>query len=244
MKAIVVEDSRIAREGLMSMLASYSDIELIGGADHPDTALALLKNNRADVLFLDIHMPGSSGFDLLEQLNYSPLVIFTTAYSEHAIRSFDFNTVDYLLKPINPERLAQAINKLRLYFSSSRASSLLEQEYLTQNLDINTRMFIRGKEKCHLIDLATVRYFENCKNYARLFFNDDNAFIKSSLNSLEKSLPVKYFFRTNRQYIVNLNQIKSIKESRSDGYCVVLNDGKEIGISRRHLSRLEELLSF
>ena len=108
MKAIVVEDSRLAREGLMRMLQNFPDIEVIGAADHPSKALILIQETHPDVIFLDIHMRGKNGFDLLEELDYTPRIVFTTAYSEYAIRSFDYNTVDYLLKPISEERLAAA----------------------------------------------------------------------------------------------------------------------------------------
>jgi two-component system LytT family response regulator len=113
MKVIVVEDSRLAREGLVRMLCACDGIEVVGAADHPTSALELVQATRPDVIFLDIHMPGATGFDLLEQLDYAPRIVFTTAYSEHAIRAFDYNTVDYLLKPVSPERLAKAVGKLR-----------------------------------------------------------------------------------------------------------------------------------
>jgi two-component system LytT family response regulator len=112
MKAIVVEDSRLAREGLVRMLQDYPQLTVVGQADHAGSALTLVNETQPDVIFLDIHMPGGSGFELLEKLSYLPQIIFTTAYSEHAIRSFDFNTIDYLLKPISKERLTVAINKL------------------------------------------------------------------------------------------------------------------------------------
>ena len=112
MRAVVVEDSRLAREGLVRMLGEHPALEVVGQADHPDSALPMIIDLRPDVLFLDIHMPGASGFDLLAQLDYLPRIVFTTAFSEHAIRSFDYNTVDYLLKPISPERLEQAVRKL------------------------------------------------------------------------------------------------------------------------------------
>ncbi|MFT5137275.1 MAG: two-component system LytT family response regulator, partial [Arenicella sp.] len=107
MKAFIVEDSRLAREGLLKMLAQFPDLEIVGSADHPSSAIELIEANKPDVLFLDIHMPGETGFDLLDKLNYSPQVIFTTAFSEYAYRSFDYNAIDYLLKPITNERLAE-----------------------------------------------------------------------------------------------------------------------------------------
>lgn len=237
MKAIVVEDSRLAREGLVNMLRGFAELQIVGEADHPVSALKLIQEVKPEVIFLDIHMPGESGFDLLEKLDYMPRIIFTTAYSEYAIRSFDYHAVDYLLKPISQERLALAINKLTASHDTGRNDS-------KPPLDINSQIFIKDGEKCHLVALNSVRYFESCKNYVRVFFNEHNAFIKKSLNQVEERLPVKYFFRVNRQYIVNLQAIASIQESISDGYEITMDNGKQIEISRRNASELKELLSF
>lgn len=245
MKVAVVEDSEFAREGLMSMLLAYPDLEVTCSAGHPDIALENLSRSPVDVLFLDIHMPGKSGFDLLASLDYSPLIIFTTAYSEYAIRSFDFNTVDYLLKPISQERLDQAVARLRQHFA---ASSNLEQAWQMreqhQPLEMSSRLLIKDRDTCHLVELGSIRYFESCKNDARAFFGKHRAFINRSLNQLEQRLPENYFFRANRQYIVNLQAVKSIEESISRGFSLIMNDDKEIEISRRRASLLMEMRSF
>ena len=206
MKTIVVEDSRLAREGLVKMLQAFPGLDIVGAADHPSSALLMINEKKPDVIFLDIHMPGENGFDLLEKLDYMPRVIFTTAYSEYAIRSFDYKTVDYLVKPISHERLEIAIEKLL-----GNADSLPSQGKPV--LDINNRMFVKDGEKCHLIALDSIRYFESCKNHVRIFFGNDNAFVKKSLNSIEERLPKKHFFRVNRQYVVNLHAIVSIEEA-------------------------------
>ena len=251
MKVAVVEDSELAREGLVSMLKVYSDLEIICSAGHPDTALEILTGTPADVLFLDIHMPGSSGFDLLAQLDYSPLIIFTTAYSEYAIRSFDFNTVDYLLKPISKERLEQAVVKLRRQFDSlpiSDGSTLFPEgtpgKEPDQKLEMGSRLLIKDNDECYLVELSTIRYFESCKNEAIAFFKEERAYIKRSLNYLEQRLPANFFFRANRQYIVNLQAVTSISESISKGFSLIMSDDKEIEISRRRAGKLKEILSF
>lgn len=237
MKAIVVEDSRLAREGLVKMLEMHPDISILGAADHPSGALQLIQEHQPDLIFLDIHMPGESGFDLLEKLDYSPKVIFTTAYSEYAIRSFDYNTIDYLLKPISDERLKMAIDKLSISGDEPEASA-------KPPLDIHSRMFVKDGDKCHLVPLESIRYFESCKNHVRIFFGKENAFVKKSLNNIEERLPSKYFFRANRQYVVNLHAIVSIEEAVNDGYEITMNDGKTLEVSRRNAVELKDLLSF
>ena len=237
MKAIVVEDSRLAREGLVKMLGSYPEITILGAADHPSSALKLILEHQPDLIFLDIHMPGASGFDLLEKLDYSPKVIFTTAYSEYAIRSFDYNTIDYLLKPISDERLKLAIDKLSISAEDSEAC-------YKPPLDIHSRILVKDGDKCHLVALESIRYFESCKNHVRIFFGKENAFVKKSLNSIAERLPNRYFFRANRQYVVNLHAIVSIEEAVNDGYEITMSDGKTLEVSRRNAVEMKDLLSF
>lgn len=236
MKAIVVEDSRLAREGLLKMLAGFAELDIVGAADHPQTAIKLIEEHQPDVLFLDIHMPGESGFDLLDRLDYSPKVIFTTAYSEHAYRSFDYNATDYLLKPISQERLTCAMQKLMAEIEDAPLKSEL--------LDINSKMFIKDGDDCHLVTLSSIRYFESCKNYVRVYFDEKNAFIKKALNSIELRLPKQRFFRVSRQFVVNLFEIQRIDEGVGDGYELTMSDGKVIDVSRRNASELKKMLSF
>jgi two-component system LytT family response regulator len=237
MKALVVEDSRLAREGLVKMLEAYPELEIVGAAEHASAALQMIQEHEPDIIFLDIHMPGESGFDLLEKLDYSPKIVFTTAYSEYAIRSFDFNTVDYLLKPISHDRLKLAIDKLKPSYEDNKTIA-------KPPLDIHSRIFVKDGEKCHLIALDSIRYFESCKNHVRIFFNKENAFVKKSLNSIEERLPKKHFFRANRQYVVNLHAVKSIEEAIGDGYEITMSDGKVLEVSRRNAVELKDLLSF
>lgn len=235
LKAIVVEDSRLAREGLLRMLSAIDGVSIVGSAEHPIAARELITQHHPDVLFLDIHMPGESGFDLLDSLDYAPKVIFTTAFSEHAYRSFDYNAVDYLLKPISPERLAAAVDKLHVGDP---------EELPQETLELESKMFIKDGEKCHLVTLGKIRYFESCKNYVRVYFESEAAFVKKPLTSIESRLPMQRFFRVSRQYIVNLHEIQSIEESIKDGYQLTMTDGKQIDVSRRNANDLKSLLSF
>lgn len=253
MKAIVVEDSRLAREGLVRMLKDYPELTVVGQADHAGSALTLVNETHPDVIFLDIHMPGGTGFDLLEKLSYLPQIIFTTAYSEHAIRSFDFNTIDYLLKPISKERLTIAVNKLLARTNTNNNDTDTEDETPSDNdknqtvkdpLEGHSKLLVKDGDHCFLIRLDTIRYIESQKNYVQLFFENNKAFVKKSLNSIEARLPKSIFFRANRQYVVNLQEIRRIEESISDGFIVTMSDGKELEISRRNAIELKELLSF
>lgn len=235
MKTLVVEDSRLAREGLVRMLERFAELDVIGAAADNDAARELIDTQRPALLFLDIHMPGGSGFELLESLDYEPAIIFTTAYSEYAINSFDYRTVDYLLKPISEERLAAAVEKLA---RAPGAGALPEP-----SLALNSRIFVKDGDDCHLIEVASIDYIESCKNYVRLFFNGEKAFVKKSLNQVEQRLPHRAFFRASRQFVINLQAVDSIAEAVHGGYEVTMRDGRRIGVSRRNAGRLKERLS-
>jgi two-component system LytT family response regulator len=254
MRAVVVEDSRLARAGLVRMLGAFPHIEVVGEADHPDSALPLIRETRPDVLFLDIQMAGANAFELLarlqdemaDELQTLPRIVFTTAHAEYAIRSFDFDTVDYLLKPISQERLAQAVRKLGV-----QLSALPESEphagASTPLLDEKSRIFIKDGERCHMVSLASISCFESCRNYVQVYFGtprgNHHAYVKKSLGSVEERLPTSMFVRVSRQHIVNLHAISAIEESMSAGYMLTLDNGKKLEISRRNAAELRETLS-
>lgn len=241
MKTLVIEDSRLARDGLVKMLAGFAELEIVGSARDVGQARTIIAEHRPELLFLDIHMPGETGFDLLESLDYTPKIIFTTAYSEHAIRSFDHHTIDYLLKPVSQERLAMAIRKLTSGQNNER--SMADSRIYESPLDMHNKIFIKDGNNCHLIEVRSIDYCESCKNYVMIFFDGKKAFIKRSLNQVEQRLPAGAFFRASRQYIVNLQSIVQISESVGEGYEVIMKDGKLIEISRRNAIRMKELLS-
>ncbi len=239
MKAIVIEDSRLARDGLVRMLGSFPEIQIVAACENASAARQAIAQCQPEVLFLDIHMPGEDGFELLASLARLPKIVFTTAYSEYAIRSFDFDTVDYLVKPISTERLAQAVTKLLSQESIDKQVADKERP----SLDMKSKIFIKDGERCHLVSLESIDYIESCKNYVQVFFGGQRAYVKKSMNNVEERLPSNYFFRANRQYIINLQAIQKIEESMQLGFLVTLNGGKVIEISRRNALSLKEILS-
>lgn len=234
MKAFIVEDSRLAREGLERMLGVYDQIEVIGAEDNIETALTAITANRPDVLFLDIHLPGGDGFELLQRLGYEPFVIFTTAFSEYAVQSFEYPTVDYLLKPISKDRLAQAINKL---------SALEAKDYSKPRLSIDDRIMIKDKGDCTIIEISDIQCIESCKNYVQIFDGSTKFFLKRPLTYVEERLPVSLFYRVSRQHIVNVKKIKRVEESVSNSLEITMDNGVKIEASRRGASKLWDLLS-
>ena len=234
MKAIIVEDSRLAREELSSLLKSFPEILVIGEASNVRDALVLLNNKNVDLLFLDINLPGKNGFDLLEMLDSVPLVIFTTAYDQYAIKSFDYNALDYLLKPIKHSELERAILK---------AKRILDKESIPIEKRLS-RVFIKDGQKCWLVNIHEIILFESEGNYTKVFFEDNKPLIYKSLNMIEERIDTTQFFRANRSQIINLNAIKSIKSVMGTSLKIILNNDMVISVSRRNVQKLKTLLSF
>lgn len=237
MTCIIVEDSRLARQELKNLLADVPDLELVGEAAHAEEALALIREQEPDLLFLDIQLPGKNGFELLEMLDSSPLVIFTTAYDEYAVKSFEYNALDYLLKPIRAERLQAAIAKTR---DRLTRSSVPDRSLMTTE----SRVFVRDGEQCWLVELKEVRLLEVTGNYTRLHFGNHRPLIQRSLNQLEAKLDPRSFFRANRRQIINLHWIEHIDNWFNGKLKIRLRGGDEIEVSRRQAAKFKDILSF
>lgn len=237
MKAIVVDDERLARSELKSMLADYGNIEITGEAANADEAKKLIKKEKPDVIFLDIQMPEKTGFDLLTELNACPHVIFVSAYDEYALKAFEVNALDYLLKPVDPERLSETIQKLEKKVENNDTPT-------EDHLSVNDQIFIKDGEKCWFVELSKIRMFESEGNYVRVYFENHKPLILRSLNALEEKLDNKIFFRANRKYIINLKWITKIDNWFNGGLIVNLKDEDEkVEISRRQAIKFKELMS-
>lgn len=235
MKIAIIEDSRLARQELKSLLHSFQDLQLVGEADNGDEALEMIRNLQPDLIFLDIHLPGINGFEILEKLDESPLVVFTTAYDEYAIQSFEYNTLDYLLKPINPDRLAKAVEKAQLAHQNQQKSHLLTED---------SQVFVKDGEKCWFVNLREIHLFESYGNYTRIYFQKNKPLILKSLNYLEGVLDPKVFFRINRQQIINLKYVEGVASWFNGKMRLRLKSGDEVEVSRRQSHKIREMFSF
>jgi len=227
MKALIVDDERLARLELRRLLAAHPEVEIVGEAQTGFEARDLLRQLAPDLMFLDIQMPGMTGFELLESLDDIPDVIFTTAYDEYAIRAFEVNALDYLLKPVGPARLAAALARVRPRAGTSR----LEQ------------VFVRDGDRCWIVRLSDIFLLESEGNYARVYFSHERPLIRRSLNALEEELDPSTFFRADRKRILNLKWIEKVEVALSGGLIVTLRGGRTVEMSRRQSVRLREILS-
>lgn len=244
MRAIIVDDERLARNELKRLLENFPSIEVIAEASNTEEASQLIEELQPDVAFLDIQMPGKTGFEWLEEWDgFLPEIIFTTAFDEYALKAFEVNALDYVLKPIELARLSESIQKLESRFK--RSVSVEKSVSASHVLGSNDQIFVKDGEKCWFVRLDRVRLCESMGNYVRLFFDDQKPLVLKSLNSLEERLDPKLFFRCNRKHIVNLNYIDKIEPWFSGGLQVTLKGEKaeKIEISRRQSIRFKELLS-
>ncbi len=240
MKAIIVDDERLARNELRRLLSEHPEVEILDEAANVDDAVEKIRTQDPDVIFLDIQMPGKTGFDLLEELDRSPRVIFTTAYDEYAIKAFEFNALDYLLKPIDPARLTEALKKIKL---EKKEDEELELRFASKQLKADDQVFVKDGEKCWFVKLEEVRLFESEGNYVRLFFRDQKPLILKTLNYLDDRLDSRTFFRANRKHIINLKYIENIEPWLNGGLLVKMKDGKKVEVSRRQSIKFKEMLS-
>ncbi len=241
MKAIIIDDERLARTELKKLLQDFPEVEVVDEATNAEDGIAKIESQQPDLIFLDIQMPGKTGFDMLAELEKSPQVIFTTAYDEFALKAFEVNALDYLLKPIEPKRLADAIQKLT---NNEVRETRNETENINNSLlTENDQVFVKDGEKCWFVKLNEIRLFESVGNYAKVFFGINKPLILKSLNALEERLDEKTFFRANRKHIVNLRMIEKIEPYFNGGLLLDLKGGEKIEVSRRQTVKFKEMMS-
>jgi two-component system LytT family response regulator len=238
-KTIIIDDERLARNELKKLLTEFKDIEVIEEAANVDEAILKIESLIPDLIFLDIQMPGKTGFDLLAEIEKAPKVIFTTAYDEYAIKAFEVNALDYLMKPIEPKRLSDAVQKLQHEIQKEK----LEIQNIRGPLTDEDQVFVKDGERIWFVKLNEIRLFESVGNYAKVFFGTNKPLILKSLNNLEERLDKKSFFRANRKHIINLRWIDKIEPYFNGGLLVELKGGEKIEISRRQTVKFKEMMS-
>lgn len=245
MKAVIIDDERPARQELRTLLGDHPGIEVCGEAENVTTALKLIAAEKPELVFLDIQMPGKSGFDLIEALPAPhPHIIFTTAFDEYAVRAFEINALDYLMKPINPKRLQTALERLQDHEVVSAAeASETAGNGANGPWTEEDRVFVREKDRCWFVPIKSIRLIESEGNHSRIHFERERPLLHRTLGSLEEKLPAKMFLRANRAQIVNLSFVESIEPWFSGSLKVKLRDGVEIEFSRRQAQLFRERMS-
>lgn len=235
MKVIVIDDSRLARNELKRLLKEFDTITVEGEAANAIEAKEKIEELKPDLIFLDIQMPGKDGFELLQELEYLPEIVFTTAYDQYALRAFEFNALDYLQKPIEKDRLAASISRV--------AEKREKAEIAGDLLKPTDQVFVKDGERCWFVQLKYVELFEVNGNYTKIYFEGFKPMVPRTLNYMESRLDPKSFFRANRQQIINLRWIERIEPWFSGSIRIYLKGGQEVDVSRRQSQRFKELMS-
>lgn len=240
-KAIIIDDERLARNELKKLLLEHPEVTIIEEAANATEGIEKIESFNPDLIFLDIQMPGKTGFDLLAELERAPKVIFTTAYDEYAFKAFEVNALDYLLKPIEPKRLSDAIHKVQVELAKEQLGLQGANKGPLTDMD---QVFVKDGERCWFVKLSEVRLFESVGNYAKVFFGTNKPLVLKSLNALEERLDERIFFRANRKHIINVKWIEKIEPYFNGGLLVELKGGEKIEVSRRQTVKFKEMMSF
>ena len=242
-RILLIDDEDLARQEMRLLLGTFPDLRIVDEAADATDALAKIRSHRPDLIFLDINMPGKSGFDLLAELDQSPRVVFVTAYDEFAVQAFETNALDYLLKPVRPERLEKTVDAVRESMRTRPpvpADGALARPY---GLRPDSLVFIKDGEKCYFVRLSDIFLFTSEDNYVRVHFGTEKPLHRKSLNLLTEKLPPELFFRANRQQIINLAHITDIEPFLHGTLSVTLRGGIRVEISVRRAGEFRERLS-
>jgi two-component system LytT family response regulator len=244
MKALLIDDERLARAELRRLLAAHPELTVVGEAANAKQAREQIAALQPDLLFLDVQMPGESGMELLEALEPpAPEVIFTTAFDEFAVKAFELNALDYLLKPVDPARLGAALAKLRTKRPAPAAAEAAAAKAARERLAAEDKVFVREGDRCWFVEVKSIRLLESEGNYTRVHFDAAQPQLFRSLNAMEERLDPKFFFRANRRQIINLAWIDKIEPWFSGGLLVHLKGGAKVELSRRQAQEFREKMS-
>lgn len=242
-KVIIIDDEPLARSVVQEFLMTHKDMEVVATCGDGFEGVKAIQQHKPDLIFLDIQMPKISGFEMLELLDQRPAVIFTTAFDEFAIKAFEANAIDYLLKPFSSDRFNNAIEKWRnshVQTVTKNVDQLLETPQLFS--DEKNRIVIKNGSDIRIVPTADVNYIEAFDDYVKIFTKDSYFLKKKTMNYFEEILNSNDFFRTHRSFIINLKELTRIEPMEKNTYVAILRSGKKIPVSRTSYSKLKEKL--
>jgi two-component system LytT family response regulator len=241
MRALIIDDERLARLELRRLLAQHPEVQIVGEAANVDEALLAIAEHQPELIFLDIQMPGGSGFDLLAMLDHAPAVIFTTAFDTYAMRAFEVSALDYLLKPVEPQRLAHALHKHQQQHQQQHQHQRHAGAAPDKPQAFDGKVFIKDGERCWFVSMDQIVLFESEGNYTRVYFEQHRPVLLRSLNALEEKLNPEHFLRASRRQIVNLRFLAGIGPGPAGGMILTLKDDLKVSMSRRRAALFKQI---
>lgn len=246
-RTLIIDDEHLARQIIRNYLESDESIELIGECSNGFEGFKEINELQPDLVFLDVKMPKLTGFEMLELLEAPPVIVFSTAYDEYAIKAFEQNAVDYLLKPYSKERFAEALLKVKEKLKSKTPVKEAMQNVIVQHQDkteVLTRVAVRSGSKIHIVAIDKINYLEAQDDYVKLYTQEGNFLKQHTMRYYEGHLPNQDFLRIHRSYIVRIKEISRVELMGKDSHVVLLKDGTQLNVSRSGYTRLKEVLDF
>jgi len=246
-RTIITDDESLARELVKSYLADYAKIEILGEYSDGFQGLKAINELQPDLIFLDVQMPKLTGFELLELLDKPYNIIFTTAYNEYAIKAFEHNAVDYLLKPFSKERFTDAISKaISRFQNQTEKSNIIEKlkEHENQNNDELNRIVVKSRNKIDIIPVDDIRYFEAQDDYVMIYTHDGHYLKQKTMKYFESHLNPKEFCRIHRSYLIRIEEISKLEPYEKDSWMLILKSGEKLKVSKNGYKLLKQQLGF
>lgn len=238
MRVLLIDDERLARAELRRLLAAHPHVDIVGEAVNAADGVQQIAALKPDLVFLDVQMPGGSGFDMLAALDEAPDVIFTTAFDRYALQAFEVNALDYLQKPIQPARMAAALQRCTARRPGAVGHAVASASAAST---APKKLFIKDGERCWFVALHDIRLFESEGNYTRVYFDQHRPLTLRSLSQLEERLDPQRFFRASRRHLVNLDFVGQVRPNDAGGLDLTLRDGLQVEVSRRRAAQFKAL---
>ncbi len=245
LRTIIVEDEELARNLLKSFLKDFENIELIAECENGFEGVKAINDLQPDLVFLDIQMPKITGFEMLELLEHKPQIIFATAYDQYALKAFEYNAADYLLKPYSKDRLAEAVDKVvdRIQ-KEGKSSDIAERISDFPKEEFLDRVVVKDRHKIHITPIDQVRYIESMDDYVMIYTNEGRYMKQKTMKYFETALDPKNFIRIHRSYIVKVDEINEIQQYEKESYIVILHDKTKLKVSKTGYKNLKDVLNF
>jgi two-component system LytT family response regulator len=248
LQTLIIEDEELARNLLRSYLKDQPDIEIIGECENGFDGVKAINEKKPDLVFLDIQMPKITGFEMIELLDHKPQIIFTTAYDQYALKAFELNAVDYLLKPFSKERMQKAIEKVvhHIQHNENNIEKLEELTNFRPGEEYIDRVVVKDRHKIHIITVDKIRYIESLDDYVMIYTHDGRHMKQKTMKYFETYLDPKNFIRIHRSFIVQVDNIAEIQQYEKESYVVILKDTNKtkLKVSKTGYKRIKEILHF